>query len=171
MVGPLPRWPRPWMWRWAPCTGLSSAGTAQAFRSMDFATNETKVEAALGLSRTLLHPMAQDIRLAEAQPRQKKFARGRRGLVGPPVTATPPAPLWMASRVLTTARKWTPGVALNMRVNELIAHGGMDFRTPRTTSPGMFVLPLDGPVAGSFQTPDKFVKGGGKVDHVGGSTG
>ena len=24
-VGPLPRWPRRWMWRWAPCTGLSSA--------------------------------------------------------------------------------------------------------------------------------------------------
>ena len=41
-----------------------------------------------------------------------------------------------------------------MHDNVLIEHGGMDFRTPRTAGPGVTVLPLDGPVAGSFQMPD-----------------
>ena len=78
--------------------------TAEAFRSMDFESKEAKVEAALDLSHTLLDPIGQDIRLAEAQPRQKEFARRQRGLVGPPATAPPPAPLRMAPRAPTTAR-------------------------------------------------------------------
>ena len=45
--------------------------TAEAFRSMDFANNETKVEAALDLSHTFLDPVAQDIRLEESQLQQK----------------------------------------------------------------------------------------------------
>ena len=38
-----------------------------------------------------------------------------------------------------------------------IAHGGMDCLNPRTAGPGVSVLPLDGPVAGSFQMPDNCV--------------
>ena len=37
---------------------------------------------------------------------RQKFARGRRGLVRPPVTATPSAPLRMPPRSPTTAWKW-----------------------------------------------------------------
>ena len=81
--------------------------TAEAFRSMDFESKEAKVEAALDLSHTLLDPVAQDIRLEEAQPRQKEFARRQRGLVRPPATATPPAPIRMAPRAPTTARNGT----------------------------------------------------------------
>ena len=80
--------------------------TAEAFRSMDFESKESRVEAALDLSHTLLDPVAQDIRLEDAQLQQKEFARRRCGLVGPPATAPPPAPLRMAPRVLKTAWKW-----------------------------------------------------------------
>ena len=74
---------------------------------MDFESKEAKVEAALDLSHTLLDPIGQDIRLAEAQPRQKEFACRQRGLVGPPVTAPPPAPLRMAPRAPAPARNGT----------------------------------------------------------------
>ena len=47
-----------------------------------------------------------------------------------------------------------PELPLPCTINVLIAQGGMDFRPPRTASPGVPVLPLDGPVAGSFQMPD-----------------
>ena len=77
--------------------------TAEAFRSMDFESKESRVEAALDLSHTLLDPIGQDIRLEEAQ----EFARRQRGLVGPPATAPPPAPLRMAPRAPTTARNGT----------------------------------------------------------------
>ena len=72
--------------------------SAEAFRAMDFDSNESKVEAAPDLSHTLLNPVAQDIRIEEAQLQQKEFARGRCGLVRPPATATPPASLCIAPR-------------------------------------------------------------------------
>ena len=70
--------------------------TAAAFRSMDFADDESKVEAALDLSHTLLDPVAQDIRLEDAQLQQKDIDLLKRAgvdhvLVVPPDPANPDA--------------------------------------------------------------------------------
>ena len=45
--------------------------TAEAFRSMDFESNQAKVESARNLSHTLMGPIAEDIRLEEAQLQPK----------------------------------------------------------------------------------------------------